>query len=143
MSPGKQIETKQNKKIFRRLLNDAYLGGDMRVVDELVAPDYINYSDNLHGIEEYKQYIQRFRSAIPDLRMVVLKQTARRNRVVTRWFAAGRHCGELMGIPPSGNKVIINIKSTARVINGQIVAEWCDSFSIGNLRNFNFLLNQG
>jgi hypothetical protein len=43
----------------------------MAVVDELVAADHVNHTDNVRGPDEYKRFINMFRTAFPDLHMTI------------------------------------------------------------------------
>ena len=123
--------TIRNIKSYRRLLTECFNQGNISVVDELVASDYINHSDNVHGIEQYKQFVRGFRSAFYESKLRIISQSEKGDKVVTRWKVTGIHKYDLMGIPASGKKRRINARYTSIFENGRVKEEWCNSFSIG------------
>ena len=120
-----------NQSIYQRLLEEGFNLGNLTVVEELVSSNYINHSDNVRGIKQYKHFIRKFRSAISNLKVVIVNQTSKGDQIVTRWKAIGTHQCELMGIPPSGKKISISMNYTATITDGQVAEEWCNSFSLG------------
>ncbi len=65
-----------------------------------------------------------FRSAIPDLKMVVEDMIAEGDKVVLRYTLEGTHEGELFGVPPTGQRLSIKSISVERVSNGKIREHW-------------------
>jgi steroid delta-isomerase-like uncharacterized protein len=116
-----------NKAIVRRFWG-VWEEGNIDLVDELLAPDYINHTpaspDQPTGPEGVKGVVAMFRSAIPDLRVVVEDMIAEGDKVVVRYTLEGTHEGELFGVPPTGQR--LNIKSIAveRVSDGKIREHW-------------------
>jgi predicted ester cyclase len=55
---------------------------------------------------------------------VIHDQIAEGDKVVTRKVFHGTHRGELMGIPPTGREVQIEVIDIVRVEGGQIVEHW-------------------
>ena len=131
--------SEKNQSIYRRLLDEAFNQGNLAVAEELVATNYINRSDNVRGVKQYKHIIRMFRSAISNLKVVIVNQSNKGDQVVTRWKAIGTHQSELMGIPPSGKKIIISMNSTATITDGQVAEEWCNSFSLGLKKPFDII----
>ncbi len=117
-----------NKLVVRRSFEELFTRGDLRVADEVFAPDYVGHDPtlphDLHGPEEFKQFVRMYRSAFPDLTLTVEDQIAEGDLVVTRFTARGTHRGELMGIPPTGNCVAITGISIDRMRDGKSVESW-------------------
>jgi predicted ester cyclase len=65
-----------------------------------------------------------YRIAFPDLELTIEDQVAEGDEVVTRFTARGTHRGELMGIPPTGRKVVVTGISIDRLVNGKTVESW-------------------
>jgi len=116
------------KRIVRRSFEELFSQGDLRVADEVFAPEYVGHDPvlphELHGPDEFKQFVRMYRSAFPDLQLTVEDQIAEGDLVVTRFTARGTHRGELMGIPPTGNCVAITGISIDRIANGKSVESW-------------------
>jgi steroid delta-isomerase-like uncharacterized protein len=117
-----------NKEAFRRINQEAWSQGQLSVVDEFVAPEYVYHEvalGEIPGPEGLKQAIMVYRTAYPDLTFTINDVIGEGNLVAMRWSAKGIHQGELMGIPATGletTSVGINI---ARFDDaGMIVEEW-------------------
>ena len=65
-----------------------------------------------------------FRSAIPDLRVVVEDMIAEGDKVAVRYTLEGTHEGELFGVPPTGQRLSIKSISVERVSDGKIIEHW-------------------
>jgi steroid delta-isomerase-like uncharacterized protein len=115
-----------NKTIVRRLVDECVNKGNLSVVDELTAPAYVYReptTGELRGSAAFKQMIQMYRTAFPDLRMTIDDQVAEGDRVATRWTCRGTHKGELMGIAPTNKTVTVTGLVITRLANGKIVEE--------------------
>jgi hypothetical protein len=97
--------SEENKAILRRVTDEVFTGGNLDVVDDLFAPNYILNDPGipggeLRGIESFKQqWVSMFRTAFPDLQLNVEDQVAEGDKVATRYTGRGTHQCELMGIP--------------------------------------------
>ena len=132
-----------NKAIARRSFEELFTKGELEVADEVFAPDYIAHDPSqprdLHGPEEFKQYVRMYRSAFPDLELHVEEQIAEGDRVVTRFTATGTHRGELMGIPPTGNRVTVTGITIDRLVDGKSAESWISYDAMGMLRQLGVL----
>ena len=113
------------KAIARRLLEEAFNSGNLAVVDELVAPEFVNYDAALpeptRGIEAAKSSIGGYRDAFPDLRMTVEQQIAEGEYVTTRWTGRGTHEGDLFGMSATGKQAAVTGITIDRIVDGRIV----------------------
>ncbi len=128
------MSVEENKAIFRRIVEEGFNKGNLAIVDELVATDHVNHTDNVRGPEEYKQFITVYRTAFPDLHMTVEDQIAEGDKVVNRWTSRGTHKGDLMGIPPTGKQTTVTGMYVARIIGGKIVEEWGNFDALGMMQ---------
>jgi steroid delta-isomerase-like uncharacterized protein len=121
------MSSEQNKKIVRRAFEEPWKG-NLDVVDELTARDYIGHDpanpEPLRGPEGVKEFISSYRAAFPDARITVEEQLAEGDLVATRWSGRGTHEGELMGIEPTGKQVIVSGLTISRLKDGKIVEEF-------------------
>jgi C-1 hydroxylase len=65
-----------------------------------------------------------FMSAFPDLRFEVEDLVADGDLVAARMRARATHCGEFMGLPPTGRQVSVLVMGQVRVAEGRIVEHW-------------------
>ena len=121
------MSAEENKAIVRRFWG-VWEEGNIDLVDELLAPDYINHTpaspDQPTGPEGVKGVVAMFRSAIPDLRVVVEDMIAEGDKVAVRYTLEGTHEGELFGVPPTGQRLSIKSIAVERVSDGKIREHW-------------------
>jgi steroid delta-isomerase-like uncharacterized protein len=121
------MTSEKNKSIVRRAIEEPFKG-NLDVIDELAARDYIGHDpaspEPLRGPEGIKQFISTYREAFPDARIVVEEQLAEGDLVATRWTGRGTHEGDLMGVPPTGKRVMVSGLTISRLKDGRIVEEF-------------------
>jgi predicted ester cyclase len=120
------MTTEQNKAIDRRFIEDGDNKGDLGVIDELLAPNYVfHFPPNppLDGAG-VKHALMVFRTAFPDLHQTTEDQIAEGNSVVARRTVRGTHRGDFQGIPPTGKQVTIPAISLMHLESGQVVEHW-------------------
>ena len=121
------MSAEESKAIVRRYLG-VYEQGNIELLDELLAPDYINHTpatpDLPTGPEGVKGVVTMFRGAMLDLRVVVEDMIAEDDKVAVRYTLEGTHEGELFGVPPTGQQLSIKSITVERVSNGKIRDHW-------------------
>jgi steroid delta-isomerase-like uncharacterized protein len=124
------MSTEENKAMQRRFMEAAFSQGNMDVVDELIAPDYVHHfpddpeGGGARGPEGMKELIGSFRSAFPDIEFTIEEQVAEEDKVVMRLTARGTHEGELQGIPPTGRRVTVMGMVMSLSAGGKMVEGW-------------------
>ena len=121
------VSAEESKATMRRYL-DVFEQGNIDLLDELLAPDYVNRTpatpDLPTGPEGVKGVVTMFRSAIPDLRVIVEDMIAEGDKVAVRYTLEGTHEGELFGVPPTGQRLSIKSMTVERVSDGKIREHW-------------------
>jgi steroid delta-isomerase-like uncharacterized protein len=122
---GTIMSAEENKEVVRRFWGVWEEDDFIELIDELLAPDYINHSpgapDQPAGPEGVKAIVSMFRSGMPDLRVKILDMIAEGDKVATRYMVEGTHEGELFGVPPTGRRVSIESMTVERVSGGKII----------------------
>jgi predicted ester cyclase len=117
----------QNKAIVRRF-NTAFIqDGDIAAFHEIIDPSVINHTAPAgfsKGADGMLDVIEIFRKALTGLEVKILRQVAEDDIVVTYKTFHATHTGPLMGIPPSGQPVVITIIDIVRLRNGKYVEHW-------------------
>jgi steroid delta-isomerase-like uncharacterized protein len=130
--------SEQNKRVARRLCEDVIGGGEVGLIDELVASEYLGHGSSpefeTHGREGYRQFVLGLRGAFPDLQLKVEDQIAEGDTVVTRWVASGTHRGSFYGVPPSGRQGSMSGITLERMVDGMSQECWTNSDDLGLLR---------
>ena len=102
-------------------------------------PQYIHHDPSLppelqRGREAYKQVVSLFLSGFPDLKTTVDDIVAEGDRVACRWTFRGTQRGEMMGIPPTGKRVLGSGMSIHRIADGKIAEGWFNFDTLGMLQ---------
>ena len=118
----------QNKALVRRWFDEVLTRGEVRLVDELFAPNYVlhdpGFAYEVRGRDGIKRFAATFRAASPDVRFAVEDQIAEGDVVVTRWTARGTHRGAFLEIPPTDNQRTVTGIEFDRVVDGKIDEAW-------------------
>ena len=120
------MSIEENKAIVRRYIEEIWNIGNMAVVDEVVAIDFIHHEleKDRKGPEQFIQYVSSSRTTFPDLHFTIEDQIAERDVVVSHWTMTGTHKGEFMGIAPTNKNVRIPGASITRVAGGKVAENW-------------------
>jgi steroid delta-isomerase-like uncharacterized protein len=113
-----------NKALVSRVVNEAQTQGNLDVVDEIFADDFIDHTP-FPGVpptrEGVKMLFGYLRGAFPDLRVCVHEQIADDEKVVTRKSFEGTHRGEFMGVPATGRPVSFEVIDILTFRNDRII----------------------
>lgn len=130
------MSTDTNKEIVRRLGVEPW-EGNLGVIDELVAADYVGHDPaqpELHGPDGIREFVTTYLAGFPDGKITIDEQLAEGDLVATRWTGRGTQQGELMGIPPTGKQITVSGITISRVKNGKVVEEWTNWDTLGMLQ---------
>jgi steroid delta-isomerase-like uncharacterized protein len=136
------VSAEENKAIMRRYFS-VFEQGNIDLLDELLAPDYVNHTpatpDLPTGPEGVKGVVSMFRSAMPDLKVVIEDMIAEGDKVATRYTLEGTHEGELFGVPPTGQLLSIKSFTVERVSDGKIRDHWRVSDNLDMMQQLGIL----
>ena len=122
------MSVEENKALARRVMADLVNTGNMTLVDELVAPDFVRHDlgggPDIVGPEGVKLFIAALRAAFPDIQMTIEDIIAEGDKLVVRYTAGGTHSGEFQGIAPTGRKVTWAGINIYRREGGKVVETW-------------------
>ena len=132
------MSAEQNKALIRRLMEEVFHRGNTSLVDELVAPDFVEHEELPPGIppgrEAVKQLPTIFRSAFPDFKVTTNDVIAEGDKVAVRSTWSGTHKGEFMGIPPTGKGISFEVIDITRITGGKIVEHWGQMDNLGMMQ---------
>jgi len=141
------MSIEENKAMDRRFYEEVWNGGNLAVVDEFVAANYVDHDPQptgaLEGVEGIKQSVTMYRTAFPDAHFTIEDQIAERDLLVTRWRARGTHQGPLMGIPPTGKPAMVTGISITRWASGKVVEGWTNFDALGLLQQLGAVPSMG
>jgi predicted ester cyclase len=110
------VDTRANKALVRRLIEEVLNSGRLEVLDELYAPAMARAA---------RQWIEPFRSSFPDLRMEIIELVAEEDTVVGRFKCSATHLGEWRGQAPTGRRFQdVDEVYFFRIRDGRIARAW-------------------
>ncbi len=125
-----------NKTLVRRLFDAVLNDGRLELLDELVAPAYVENNPvpgQKPGAEGVKGKLRTLRSAFPDLHFVIESLVAEGSLVAARYHWEGTHKGTFLGIPPTGRRVVVRGMDFYRFADGRLVEHWDNVDEFGML----------
>jgi len=132
------MPAEENKALVRRWIEEAFNRGNVNIVSELFATNYVNHDPGTPGLsqgpEGAKQFVTRYRSAFPDARITIEEMFAEGDKVVTRWTASGTQRGSLPGIPATGKQSTVSGITISRIMGGKIAEDYLNWDTLGMLQ---------
>jgi steroid delta-isomerase-like uncharacterized protein len=115
-------------------------------VDEIYASGFVGHDpampEDVRGVEGAREFYGMYQSAFPDVQITIEEQVAEGDTVATRWTARGTHQGELMGVPPSGNRVEVAGVTISRIEGGKVAEEWDNYDALGMMQGIGAIPEQ-
>jgi steroid delta-isomerase-like uncharacterized protein len=135
---GATVTEQEMCDLVERFTNEAWNGGNLDLLDELFAQDYVGHDaprvEPVQGREGMKDFLRMYHHAFSDAEITLDDVIVSGDKIVTRWTGRGTHDGDLMGIPPTGKSVTFTGIRIFRVANGQIAEGWVDWDTFGLMR---------
>ena len=135
------MSSQDNLHAVRRLLIEGFGGGDLKVVDELVAADFEEHQNGSqgHGPEAVKRIISGLHASLSDLRLDIQSMVTDGDTVWTRIRATAVNTKPIMGRPATGKPAEIDIIDVIRFRDGKMVEHWGVADRLGMLQQLGLL----
>ena len=120
------MSSEDNKALVRRMFAELNQG-HLAVIDELVAPEYVEHiagGQEIVGPAGLKQFIAQFATAFPDLHCTIEDEISEGDKVAAHWTMRGTHKGPLLGNRPTSRPIVVQGMIFAHTENGQIAEGW-------------------
>ena len=123
------LQNPNDVDVLIRLIHEAFGAGNLSVVDELIAPDFVEHQFGIQGrgpeaIAHVKAAILDLRRWLPDLTFTIEDTACVNGTAWVRATASGTNEGSVMGAEPTHRPVTVNVIDTARIVHGRIVEHW-------------------
>jgi predicted SnoaL-like aldol condensation-catalyzing enzyme len=105
----------ENKSIVRRFIKEVLGGGNIDVIDELLAPNYMNPSMSVTNREDFKAVVSGLKASAPARDFEIADLIAEGNSVVFR--------GNMNFTLANGKKVSARVLTYYRLFDGKIVED--------------------
>jgi steroid delta-isomerase-like uncharacterized protein len=132
------MSVEQNKQIARRLVEEIFNRGNFDVVNEIMAPNFVEHEELPPGIPSNRegsiQLFNMLRSAFPDFKATINDLIAEGDKVVLYMTWTGTQKGEFIGIPPSGKSMTVSVIDILRFEGGQMTEHWGLADNLGMMQ---------
>ena len=116
-----------NKAVFRRFYEETWNTGNVSILDEVLAPDFINHEiadGDVSNRELYKRAVSETHRGLPDFTLAIDALIAEGDTVVGRWHWRGTHTGAAPWGEPTGQEMTATGITIVRVVDGKITDFW-------------------
>ena len=129
------LAAEENKALYHRFIGEAVNQGNIETIEELIAPNYVNYNfpsvesgpksmEPARGPEGMKELISMFRTAFPNMRATPEQVFAEGDTVISRGLWEGTHEGVFQGVLPTSAQVRVPYIDIWRIEDGKFVETW-------------------
>lgn len=120
------MSVEHNKNVVRRYYEDVLNGGDLGLLDQLAAPDYVEHDPlpgQARGLDGLKQRVDILRTAFRP-RFTIEDLICEGDKVAVRWSQRATHVGAFMGLPATGKPFTISGIDIHRMLEGKMSEHW-------------------
>lgn len=119
------MSEQENVARLQRLLEEGFSKGNLSVLDELMATDCIEHQrGNMPGAEGAKNTVTTLHRWMSDFQLRIVDIAASGDKVWSLNRASGVNTGSVMGNPPTGKKVEVDVVDIVRFRDGKVVEHW-------------------
>ena len=120
----------ENSALIRRWFEEVWNKGREEAIDELFAAEGIAHGladeagNDLRGPQDFKPFFRKFRSAFPEIEVVVEDTVAEGDKVAARCVVRGKHQSDSLGFAATGQATEFTGITIVRIEKGKIVEAW-------------------
>ena len=117
------MSAEKNKAVIRRVAEEIFNKGNMSVVPEIIAPNYVYHSPfgDFKGPEGFTQFVGMTRNAFPDFHMTIDDMIGEGEKLAVRLNFTGTFKGKFGDMEPTGKQFNMTAAYFYRFENGKEV----------------------
>ena len=122
--------SEENKVLLRRWFEEVWNKGREEAIDEMFAVDGVAHglgdksAEPLRGTEAFKPFFRNFRTAFPDIQVIVEDVITEGDKVAARCTVRGKHQSDSLGFAATHRPMEISGMCITRIRDGKIVEAW-------------------
>ena len=127
------MPAEENKKLIEKIFNEVINERNFDKLDQIFAPNYVNYGipNSKPGPDGFKEILQQFLDAYPDMKITIEHLIAEGNMVATSGYWTGTNKGSFMGAAPSNKPVKVSYIDLWKIENSKCIENWVQMDMIG------------
>ena len=122
----------ENKRSVETLFESCFNQGDLGLLDQLVAPEYVGPQGS-KGPDGFRGIVVALRTGFPDIHYTLEDVIAEGDRVAVRWHWTGTNKGPFRAFPPTGKTFTNPGVGIFQFKDGKIVAATLETDRLGFL----------
>ena len=139
-----KILEKKNKDFIKAYTEDFWNKANMAAFDKYFTAGLImHFADGDQNREQFKGLCQAYFTAFPDLHITTDDLVAEGDKVTKVWTANCTHNGDFMGIPATGNRIIVKGIEVFRIADGKIAEIWASMDNLGMMQQLGVIPPMG
>lgn len=118
------MSVEENKATIRRVFEEVLNKGNLEIIPELIAPDYLYHSPlgvEAKGPEGFKEMVIMFRTAFPDFHATIDDMVGEGDTLAVRLSFRGTFKGKFGDLEPTGKQINITSAYFYRFAGGKEV----------------------
>lgn len=121
--------SEENKVIVRSTIEEIWNRGNLNSIEDFISPSFVshhprNRDEDIHGIEAYKNWIAKIRSAFPDIKFEIVNLFAKDNQVMFHLSGKATHAGNFGKAAPTNKQIITTVTAIIRLADKKIAECW-------------------
>jgi predicted ester cyclase len=121
---AKTMETRDNKTIIRRYIEEVFNTGDVSKIHDFISEDYTEVFEGTRhkiGIQGAIDHVQGVRRVFPDLNLTIENQISEEDWIATCLRVTGTFQKEWFGMKPTGKPITFYGVDVERIRDGKII----------------------
>ena len=117
------MSVEENKKSCYRCFEEVWNKGDLSVIPEVIAPDYIGHNPQgqYNGLDGFENLVKVYRTAVPDMHWTVDDVFGEGDKLAIRLTVTGTQTGRVGDTEPTGEPVNTVALLINRYVDGKCV----------------------
>jgi steroid delta-isomerase-like uncharacterized protein len=136
----------RNKDVIRRLIEEVYNEDNLKVVEQLIAPDIFDHAavpEHQHGIDGFKHVMEWVRTFSSDVHYDIDDMIAEADKVAVRMTQSGTHTGSVKSLPPTGKRFSVDYVHWFRLEDGKVAEMWAVRDDLSRLEQLGLITAPG
>ncbi|GIK36508.1 MAG: hypothetical protein BroJett011_03410 [Chloroflexota bacterium] len=131
--------SEKNEALIRHFYDEVFTVGKMNItaIDQHLAEDFVGHDlpSCLNGRAGYKKFVGMLAASFSEATPIKAHEViSKGDKIVVRWSSTGRHTGEFMGIPATGQRITLKGIDIFRLAGGKIADLWQEIDILGILQ---------
>ena len=133
------MSVEENETLAHRFHMELLVEKKYELIETLLSADFVAHIPGFpleatSGHENMKNLFVAYNTGVADWKIDHVDTIAAGDKVVIRFNAAGKHVGELLGVPSTGKRIEITGIDIFRIENGKLAEMWQEIDFLGMMK---------